>query len=99
MTLKYVCLICITIASFHCLRIRLSHIISTLYEQFAYGIHYITMLLLLEQFMYFVVYYLMLILSLISRGMLDSLCKAFTLPVFVYFFIYAQINKYINNSW
>ena len=85
MTLIYVCLICLTIALFHCLRICVSHIISTLYVRFAYGIHYIAMLLLLEQFMYFVVYYLMLILSLICGGMLDGLCKAFTLPVFVCF--------------
>ena len=85
MNLIYVCLICITIASLHCLRICVSHI-STLYVRFAYGIHYITMLLLLEQFMYFVVYYLMLILSLICGGVLDGLCKAFSLPMLVYFY-------------
>ena len=86
MTLIYVCLICITIASFHCLRIRVSHIISTMYVRFAYKIHYITMLLLLEQFMYFIVYYLMLILSLMCVGVLYGLCKAFILPVFIYFY-------------
>ena len=80
-------LICITIASLHCLHICVSHIIYTLHMRFAYGIRYITMLLLLEQFMYFVVYYLKLILSLICWSVLDSLCKAFTLPVFVYFYI------------
>ena len=46
----------------YCLSIRLSPIISTLLIRFAYGIHFLTMLLLLEQFMSFVVYYLMLIL-------------------------------------
>ena len=42
MTLIYVCLICITIALFHYLRIRVLHIISTLYVRFAYGnsLHY-----------------------------------------------------------
>ena len=44
------------------------------------------MLLLLEKFMYFVVYYLMLILFLICGGVLNGLCRAFTLPVFVYFY-------------
>ena len=37
----------------------------------------------------------MLIFSLISGDVLDGLSKAFTLPVFVYFFIHAQINNKI----
>ena len=92
MTLIYVCLICITIASFHYLRIRMSHIISKLYVRFAYGIHYITMLLLFEQFVYFVVYYLMLIVSFFCGGVLDGLCKP-SHSQCLYIFIHAQVNK------
>ena len=91
-------LICITIASFYCLRIRVLNIIFTLYVWFACEIHYITILLLLEQFMYFVARcHLMLILSLICGGVLDGLCKAFTLKVFVSL-IHAQIIKWVNKK-
>ncbi len=69
---------------------RVSRIISILYVRFVYEIHYITMLLLLEQSMYFVIYYLILILSHICWGILNGLCKAFTLKVFVFFYTYTS---------
>ena len=93
MTLIYVCLICITIASFHCLRIRVSPIISTLYVRFSYGIHLHNNVTASR-----IIYVLCRLLSNVNfihhmRGRARWPLQGPHTPSVLYIFIHAQINK------